>query len=111
MLLQSLRIPASLCAKCKGYKKLCNLPECPLLQRFRTQVMAFTKIKGLSVVGSTPPTTIVGERGYPKVSLIIAVPPEVHGDEAKRYDDPKGWWGRISLSEVLSLRSSMVSGI
>ena len=30
-----IRISAELCVRCKGYKRLCGLPYCPLMERFR----------------------------------------------------------------------------
>jgi len=104
------RVTAALCARCKGRKLLCGLPRCPLLQRFYTQIQVLRTIDGKLVEGSTPPTIIVGERGYPRVPLLIAVPPSVWGEEAKTYDDPIGWWGQKSLDDILKLRSSMVTG-
>ncbi len=53
---------------------------------------------------------VVGERGYPFVSLFVGVPPDVWGEEARIYDDPIRWWGQKSLREILQLRSSMVTG-
>jgi len=104
------RVTAVLCARCKGRKLLCSLPTCPLLQRFYAQIQVLRSIDGKLVDGSTPPTVIVGERGYPRVPLLIAVPPDIWGEEARTYDDPIGWWGQKSLDDILKLRSSMVTG-
>ncbi len=106
------RIPPSLCARCKGYKKLCGLPTCPILERFRAQARIAPRISGSTVEGSTPPSVIVGEAGYPRVPLLYNIPPGVHGPEARRYDDPRGWSSsRLSLREIIGYRSSMVASL
>jgi len=106
------KIPAELCVKCKGYKLLCGLPSCPIMSRFRSLVNVARVLSSKDVItGSTPPSGIVGERGYPNVRVIIGVPPEVSGAKAKEFEDPKGWWGRRSLNEIIELRSSLVSAV
>jgi len=106
------KIPAELCVRCKGYKYLCGLPSCPILDRFRNVAITVSKIKNNEKIeGSTPPSIVVGEKNYPKVSVIYNVPPSVVGEEAKEYENPTGWWGKKSLSDILSLRTSIVSSI
>ncbi|BBD72676.1 hypothetical protein HS1genome_1065 [Sulfodiicoccus acidiphilus] len=108
-------ISADLCVRCKGYKYLCGLPVCPLMERFRaiTRTMASVKVDGSSsaVSGATPPSAIVGERGYPKVAVLYNVPPGVGEQEARRFEDPENWWGNVGLTEILRLRSSMISSV
>jgi len=104
-------INAELCVRCKGYKRLCGLPKCPILEKVRASIEATAKIESLDVTGSTPPTAIVGERGYPFVPLIVGIPPGVMGDKARVYDDPTAWWGRLNLHEILRLRGYQVSSI
>ncbi len=105
------RLPPQLCTRCKGYKKLCGLTICPILERFRTQVSITTSMRDLSLLdGATPPNIIVGEQGYPHVSLLYGIPPGIHGDQARKFNDPKEWHRRrISLNKILRLRSSIVS--
>ncbi|MBB5252564.1 Nre family DNA repair protein [Sulfurisphaera ohwakuensis] len=106
------KIPAELCVKCKGYKYLCGLPSCPILDRFRNIAVTVSKIKSSNKIqGATPPSIVVGERNYPKVSLVYNVPPSVIGEEAKDYENPENWWGKKSLSDILSLRTSMISSL
>ncbi|WP_390531192.1 Nre family DNA repair protein [Sulfurisphaera ohwakuensis] len=106
------KIPAELCVKCKGYKYLCGLPSCPILDRFRNIAITVSKIKSSNKIqGATPPSIVVGERNYPKVSLVYNVPPSVIGEEAKDYENPENWWGKKSLSDILSLRTSMISSL
>ncbi|AOL15682.1 hypothetical protein BFU36_01845 [Sulfolobus sp. A20] len=108
-------IPAELCVKCKGHKYLCGLPYCPLMERFRSIVNSLQKVKinqeSKLVDGSTPPSAIVGERGYPKVTLILNLPPSIHGEEARNYENPLNWWGKVSLGEIIKLRSSLISAM
>ena len=106
----SLRIPAWLCARCKGYKRLCGLPECPLLTRFRAQLRVIAHIDARRLE-ATPPSTIVSEKGYPKIAVLYNLPPGIKGEEARIYDDPRSWWGRLGLDDILRLRSSMVATV
>ena len=106
------RIPPSLCARCKGYKKLCGLPSCPILERFRVHASIAPRAQGGEVEGDTPPSVVVGEKGYPRVPLLYGIPPGVHGDEARFHDDPPGWASRrVRLRDIIRLRSSMLAGI
>ena len=106
------RIPASLCVKCKGYKRLCGLPRCPLLERFRAQVAATQLVRGGELEGFTPPSAIVGEEGYPRLRVYYMVPPGVGRDRAWYYDAPRVWALRgESLDSILRLRSSLVAAM
>jgi hypothetical protein len=105
-------ISPKLCVECKGHKYLCGLPTCPILNRFKSILITLSKINNNQLIkGSTPPSVIVGESKYPKVPVIVNIPPQVFSDEAKNYENPKEWWGRKSLSDIISLRSSLVSNI
>jgi len=83
----------SICVKCRGRKLLCGLPKCPIEPRARAFHLALRHISGREVFGSTPPSVIVGEFGWPSVSVYLGEPPEVFGEEARRYDDPGLLWG------------------
>lgn len=73
---------------------------------------AISNVKNRDIIsGSTPPSIIVGEKGYPKVNIIFNLPPNIYGDSAKEYENPQGWWGRKSLGDIIKLRSYMVSSI
>ncbi len=103
-------IPPELCARCKGYKLLCGLPYCPILEKFRAQVGALQLVSGREVEGATPPSALVGEAGYPKVNLYFMVPPGRRGEEAAYYDAPTEWARRTEpLSRIVALRGSMIS--
>jgi len=105
------RIPPSLCARCKGYKKLCGLPTCPILERFRTHATIVSRrLAGNEVEGATPPSIVVGESGYPRVPLLYHVPPGERGEAARYHDAPIEWARRReTLRTIISLRSSMVA--
>jgi len=108
------RVPASVCVRCKGYKRLCGLLSCPILERFRAQVLSVTSLgsRPLELQGSTPPSLVVGEQGYPKVPILFNIPPHIHGEEARVYDHPLLWWTqRYSLKKIIELRSYLVSSI
>lgn len=102
------RISASLCVRCKGVRKLCGKHICPILLRFKASVRALSKIRiegDNTVFGSTPPTFIVGEGGYPEVNVYSGIAPH---EDPRIYDDPENWWGRFSLEKIVELRSSLL---
>ncbi|AWR97777.1 hypothetical protein DFR86_09605 [Acidianus sulfidivorans JP7] len=106
------KIPAELCVKCKGNKHLCGLSSCPILERFRSTIDVVNKIYNKDLIqGSTPPSAVISEKNYPNVKLLFNIPPEVTGDEAKKYEDPKGWWGKASIYEIINYRSALISNI
>ncbi len=104
------RIPPELCARCKGYKRLCGLPRCPILDVFQGQIRAVSRARGTRVDGASPPGILVGEHGYPRVSLYYMVPPGLYGEEARYRDAPTLWAQRREpLARIISLRSELVS--
>ncbi len=104
------RIPPELCARCKGYKRLCGLPTCPILERFRSQLRATLKVDATTAEGYTPPSALVGEHDYPRVSVYYMLPPGEGAEEARYHDAPSLWVERReSLHNIIRLRSSMVA--
>ncbi|RLE76661.1 MAG: hypothetical protein DRJ56_03815 [Thermoprotei archaeon] len=101
------RIDPALCAKCKGSRRLCGRPVCPILKRIESSVKVSSVIRRRELFAATPPSVLVGERGYPHVWLGPSVAP-VSGEGAALYDDPEAWWGRMSLEDIIGLRASMV---
>lgn len=99
---------SKICIQCKGYRRLCGLSRCPIVSSsiYRSKTVSLL-VKGV-VEGSTPPTLIVGETGYPNVRLYIGIPPGVKGDKASFYDNPSEWFGKLSLEDVINLRSCLV---
>ncbi len=104
------RIPPELCAQCKGYKKLCGLPRCPILEEFRARVNSSLRISNKDVNGSTPPSGLIGEYGYPKVLFHYMIPPGLSGDNARYRDNPVLWSIRKEpLDNIVKMRSELVS--
>ncbi|MFB6490472.1 MAG: hypothetical protein TU35_004340 [Thermoproteus sp. AZ2] len=99
----------NICAKCQGRKLLCGLPKCPILDRINALKAAYMRVKGSAVFGATPPSAVVGEAGWPEVRVYLGEPPEIRGDEAKGFEDPKLLWGK-PLEDILRLRSYMAFG-
>ena len=107
--MKGLRIPVSLCVRCKGYKRLCGLPRCPLLESFQARIKAVTLASSGSLEGATPPSIIIGEAGYPRVPILYGVPPGKYDAEARVYGDVKLWAAkRYTLTHILRLRSSTI---
>jgi len=106
-------IPSSLCTRCKGYKLLCGLTSCPILTRFRVQAIATTRLRGRELAGFTPPSMIVGERGYPGIRVYYMIPPGEDDPEKALYHDAPWHWTRKKepLGTIIQLRSSMISAV
>ncbi len=104
------RITPSLCAKCKGYKRLCGLPYCPLLERYKWQIKSIQFIRNQDLEAPTPPSILVGEHGYPKVNIYFTTAPG--SNFPSLHDDPVTWArNRFSLRRIIALRSQTVSGL
>lgn len=99
----------SICVKCQGRKMLCGLPRCPVLDRMTALKASYMKIKDNVVFGATPPSAVVGEAGWPDVRVYVGEPPEVFGEEARRFDDAGLLWG-LPLEEIIRRRSYMAFG-
>jgi len=105
-----LSIPPELCARCKGYKRLCGLPRCPILEAFQAQIRVYMRLKGPHVSGSTPPSMLVGEFGYPRVGVYYMISVDVYGEAAREYEDPVGWADRrLGVGDILRYRSELLS--
>lgn len=99
---------SKICIICKGYRKLCGLKRCPLISSTIYRSKAISMIDRGNVDGSTPPTVLVGESGYPNVRVYLGIPPGVRGDKASFYDNPNQWFGRLGLEDIIDLRSNLV---
>ncbi len=104
-------IKPELCYRCKTFKRLCGLPNCPVKERLKVIVKTYVKISSSSsFLGGSPPSGVVGEHNYPKVSIYVGVSPESSDDDIRFLEDPQKWWSlRLSLDDVVKLRSSLVS--
>lgn len=94
--------------KCKGTRKLCRAPTCPILLRLRTIRPIVKKFQhARSIHGPTPPSILVGEYGYPRIRLGPFISSETDGD-ASRFDAPEFWCeGGTPLDDIVRLRSSL----
>ena len=105
-------IPPELCSRCKGYKRLCGLPKCPILEGFRFRLNAALSISNKVAEGATPPSGLVGEYGYPKVLFHYMVPPKLRGDEARYRNNPVMWSiKREPLGNIIRFREELVSAL
>ena len=101
-------VDPALCAKCKGSRRLCGRAKCPILSRIEANIKVWDKIREInSLMGSSPPSVLVGEYGYPRVNVIVNIPP-ILGPLAEHYEKPEEWWGKKNLEEIIMLRSSLV---
>ncbi len=98
-----------LCIRCKGVKYLCNLSYCPLIHSYKAKISLLKAIDKPEVSGSSPPSIIIGEKGYPQVMIYYGVPPGIFGNKAKIFDDPYRWFiSRKSLGDIIEYRSKLI---
>jgi hypothetical protein len=99
------RIPPSLCLKCRGGKMLCGLSYCPV--SIVDTVKKVYTFNGNSIAGSSPPSLFVGRYGYPKINVYPSTPPFT-GDTSYIEDESK--WLSQNLNDFLSNRLSLLRG-
>jgi len=98
---------ARLCSQCKGSRRLCGLPECPILVRVRQQLKLEKLRETKTLYSPTPPSVLVGEHGYPRVRAGVNLP-ALGSEEPRLFEDPGAWWGRLSLYDIIRLRAGLV---
>lgn len=54
----------------------------------------------------TPPSALVGERGYPEVRIGLNLTPV--SENPALYDNPREWWGRLGIDDIVRMRASMI---
>ena len=101
-----MKIPPSLCLKCRGASMLCGLSYCPIQVKLSVKSKS-DQFRGKSFSGSSPPGIFVGRYGYPNIKMYPSAPPE-HGDTG-RYEEPSEWIG-LPMEQFLSMRLSMARG-
>ncbi len=99
------RIPPSLCVKCRGAKMLCGLSYCPV--SIVDRVKKVYTFRGNSISGSSPPSLFVGRYGYPKINIYPTTPP-FSGDTGYLEDESK--WLSQDLNDFISGRLSLLRG-
>ena len=100
------KIPPSLCIRCRGTKMLCGLTYCPIEVGKMAKTL-ITDFKGTELVGDSPPAIFVGRYGYPSVRVYPSAPP-VRGDTTS-YEKP-GEWLNMKMENFLSMRLSLIRG-
>ena len=96
-----------LCPPCRGPRRLCGKPVCPITMQYYA-FMRLEKFQDLdSVHGNSPLNVFVGRYGYHKVRVGPILPPVV-GDTSI-YDYPEMWLEK-SLDDILGFRSSLIHG-
>lgn len=101
---RSLEVP---CSVCRGDWKLCRFATCPKLVGVRSWAQEFQRKQGTTLYGATPPSTFVGQYGYPRVLAGPLVPPI---EEDVRILDAEEHWLDHSLQDILTYRMSLVRG-
>ncbi|RDD53735.1 MAG: hypothetical protein BA066_02885 [Candidatus Korarchaeota archaeon NZ13-K] len=95
-----LRVSAQTCVKCKGGRLLCGLAKCPIIERLKLSVSIPQE---RIIEGFTPPSSLVSERGYPR----ILVGPMVSQREIEVPEDPRYWISK-DLSYLIARFSSQI---
>ncbi|MEZ0346095.1 MAG: Nre family DNA repair protein [Infirmifilum sp.] len=94
-----------ICSLCKGSRRLCGLPRCPILTRVEEQLNISPRLSS-AISSPTPPSILVGEHGYPSVRVGVNLP--VGEGEPHLFENPVEWWGRLDLWDILKLRARLV---
>ncbi len=97
----------SLCAKCRGTKKLCGRERCPVIVKYYKKMKTESLVDNKDIAGSSPPGVFVGRYGYPKVDIGPLVPP-FHGDTAE-LNTPERWIGK-GIDDIVENRTQLVRG-
>ncbi|MGC9310980.1 MAG: Nre family DNA repair protein, partial [Candidatus Aenigmatarchaeota archaeon] len=95
----------NLCLLCKGSRKLCGRPHCPLLTKIHFKTTA-PKV-GESLFGPSPSSIFVGHEGYPKVFVGPMV--GLENSNLDLADTPEKMYG-AAIGKILKFRYSLVRG-
>jgi len=102
------RVEAWGCMVCRGVARFCKLNTCPYY-RYLLEDAGFRRISGSGVVaGPTPPTILVGERGYPRVLVGPAVG-VAESLDVGLLEKPSSWLD-LTLERLLAMRLSLLYG-
>ncbi|MEM4363627.1 MAG: hypothetical protein QXI19_07010 [Candidatus Caldarchaeum sp.] len=101
------KIEKTTCSVCRGFARFCKLTTCPYYRNILTE-SEVVKITSGVVYGPSPPTVIIGEKGYPRVRIGPAVSLADH-PEPWVFEEPSKWI-ETSLDKLLSLRLSLFYG-
>ena len=98
----------SLCSVCRGHRRLCGKPVCPILAKAEALMRLERSLSKETIFGSSPPAVFVGSWNYPKVLSGPLVPP-LSATDTSVMDLPEMWMGK-SLDEILRYRLTLVRG-
>ena len=101
------RISPTLCARCKGSRRLCGRPRCPIVARLASHYEFKVKYRKTELFGASPPSVFVGEYGYPTVKLGPLVPPFTDDEKASLLERPNLWYG-MKLEDIIKMRCSLI---
>ena len=93
------------CPVCLGDYKLCRLDTCPYLRHLRSLLGRVESSRVL--FGSSPPSSLVGSWGYPRIYVGPLTPPLI--EDTSLMERPELWLD-IPLEKILSMRLSLVRG-
>ncbi|MHA1732876.1 MAG: Nre family DNA repair protein [Promethearchaeota archaeon] len=105
-------ISSGVCLVCKGGRKLCGKPVCPILMK-NSILKSISHLdlnktsRDVDLFGASPPGFFVGREGYPNVRVGPMIP--VGGgfkDDPGVLDAPERWFG-TSLERIVEYRSSL----
>ncbi|MCS7134182.1 MAG: hypothetical protein NZ921_05255 [Candidatus Caldarchaeum sp.] len=97
----------TVCNVCRGFARFCKISTCPYYRSIFNESVA-RKLSSKTITGPSPPTVLVGEKGYPKV----VVGPAVSIADVMRpelLDKPREWLNS-NLEDLLKLRLSLFFG-
>jgi len=98
----------SLCSICRGHRRLCGKPVCPILAKAEALMRLERSLSKETIFGSSPPAVFVGSWNYPRVLAGPLVPP-LSAVDTSVMDLPEMWMGK-SLDEILRYRLTLVRG-
>lgn len=98
------RLETAVCQVCRGFARFCKITICPFYRHVLTESM-LDRMKNKVIQGPSPPTIIVGEKGYPRVR----VGPAVSLADSYEPEDAAKWLEK-PLDELLKMRLSLFYG-
>ncbi|GBC70022.1 hypothetical protein HRbin01_01729 [archaeon HR01] len=102
------RVEGVECVVCRGMARFCRLNTCPYYRELLAGAGISRILSSSTVYGPTPPSLLIGERGYPRVAAGPAVC-LLESSEPALYDSPAGWL-EVSLDRLLAMRLSLFYG-
>ncbi|KXB06850.1 hypothetical protein AKJ51_02690 [candidate division MSBL1 archaeon SCGC-AAA382A20] len=101
-----------MCLRCRGTKKLCGKPRCPVIAKFYSKLEGEKKSKASFdtdfIDGYSPPSVFIGRHNYPNVNVGPLVPPE-KGDTSI-LSTPERWFGNAKMDDIIEYRSKLARG-